>query len=463
MKFKKVLIPLAAMSLVGAMSLTSCKSGSGDKDKTTQNADTTKEYAPNELSVNDFNATTTFNLGEKFNADGLKVTLVFSNYSTKVLDASEYKVDSSSFDSSKVGTYDIHVIYTSEKNVRVTNTYQVTVKSIAEEATPHVLGIEASINKTDYKVSEVFSSEGLKVTANYSDGTTKDVTSQVSVDDSLIDMKKMGVYQFKVSYSEKYTKDSKEETKECKTFVLVTVDALLSKLEFKSGTTTLEQDTVGPDGTMTSLDISDWVVDGTFQDLNYDALHANIDISKATISGFNSGISGEQTVTITYTHSAVTQSCTTTVYVTPIATPDYVFNAGSLPQANNTTIGVETVFDDIISMGPKCQVKDDDKTFGNMSFTKRVQTNGMGKAGESNYIKFTLEKDATVAMIARSSGASKPVTAAGFYDANGALVSTSFAYSTDISKYKYELKAGTYYFYDVQYAVQIYGIQIWYK
>lgn len=463
MKLKKVLIPLAAMSLVGAMSLTSCDSSSGDENKTTQSTDTKDQYAPNELSVNEFNATTTFNLGEKFNADGLKVTLVFSNYSTRVLDVSEYKVDSSSFDSSKVGTYDIHVIYTSENNVRVTKSYQVKVKSIAEEATPHVLGIEASIKRTDYKVNEEFSSEGLKVTANYSDGTTKDVTSEVTVDDSLIDMKKMGVYQFKVSYSEKYTKDGKEEIKECKTFVLVTVDALLSKLEFKSGTTTVEQDTVGPDGTMTSLDISDWVVDGTFQDVDYNELHANIDMSKATISGFNSGMSGEQTVTITYTHSGVKKSCTTTVYVTPIEAPDYVFNAGSLPQANNTTIGVETAYDEVISLGTKCQVKDDAKTFGNMSFTKRMQTNGMGKAGESNYIKFTLESDATVAMIARASDASKPVTAAGFYDANGALVSTSFAYTTSISKYKYELKAGTYYFYDVQYAVQIYGIQIWYK
>lgn len=463
MKFKKVLIPLAAMSLVGAMSLTSCTS-SKDDDKTTQTTDNkTKEYAPNELSVNTFSATTTFNLGEKFNYDGIKVTLIFSNYSQRVLETSEYKVDSSNFDSSKVGTYDIHVVYTNENNVRVTKSYQVVVKSIAEEATPHVLGIEATIKTTNYKVNEAFSQDGLKVIANYSDGTTKDVTSDSIVDTSLIKMNQMGVYQFKVTYSEKYTKDGKEETKECKTFVLVTVDALLSKLEFKSGTTTVEQDTVGPDGTMASLDISDWVVDGTFQDVNYNELHENIDISKATISGFNSGISGDQTVTITYKHGNITKTCTTTVHVNPIANPDYTFNASNLPQANNTTIGVETAFDDIIALGTKCQIKDDTKSYGSLTFTKRLQTNGAGKSESANYIKFTLERDATVAMIARSSGDAKPVTAAGFYDANNQLVSSSYAYTTSISKYKYELKAGTYYFYDVQYAVQIYGIQIWYK
>ncbi len=466
MKIKKVLIPFAAMSLVGTLALTSCNAN--ENNNTTQSTEPVvevKEYAPNELSVNEINATTVFNLGEKFSYDGLRVTVVYSNYTTRVLADNEYVVDSSSFDSSKAGTYDIHVVYTSEKNVRVTKSYQVTVKSIAEEATPHVLGIEASIEKTSYNVNEAFSSKGLKVTAYYSDGTSKDVTNESQTDESLINNSQMGVSQYKVTYKEKYTKDGKEETKECKTFILITFDAVLGRVEFVSGTTTVEQDTVGPDGTMSSLDISDWVIKGTFYDKDYNSFDTNIDSSKVTVSNFNAGAAGDQKVTISYRHGNVTKTCTTIVHVTAIADPDYQFNAGTLPQANNTSLTEETVIDDVLSAGMKCQIKDEStpKVYGTLSFAKRIQTNGAGKAENANYIKFTLTSDATVAIIGRASDASKPVTAAGFYDVNNSLVSTSYAYSIDISKYKYELKAGTYYFYDPGYAVQIYGIQIWYK
>jgi hypothetical protein len=50
-----------------------------------------------------------------------------------------------------------------------------------------------------------------------------------------------------------------------------------------------------------------------------------------------------------------------------------------------------------------------------------------------------------------------------FYDENGTAQSKTCAYDVSkILKYKYTLKAGTYYFYDPSYAVQVYGIQIWY-
>ncbi len=466
MKIKKVLLPLAMATIIGTLGLTSCRrENTQDDQSTTTEPEQSKVYAPSELSVNKFKATTVFNLGEKFSSDGLVVTLVFSNYSKRVLETSEYVVDSSSFDSSKCGEYEIHVVYTDANKVRVTDSYTVTVKSIAEEATPHVLGIEASITTVAYKANAAFSSEGLKVTAYYSDGTNKDVTSQCTTDNSLIDMTKMGVYQFKVNYKEKYTKDGKEETKSCDTFVLVTVDATLAAIKFVSGTTTVEQDTVGPDGTMTSLDTSDWVVEGTFRDDNYDDLTSSVDVSKVTVTGFNAGIAGDQTVTLSYKHGNVIKECTTTVHVNAIAEPDYTFNASDLSASLPDTLTAETEIDSIISGGNKCQIKSESsaKTYGTMSFTKRIQTNGAGKADSANYIKFTLDKDATVAIIGRSSGDAKPVTAAGFYDANNALVGTSYAYTTAISKYKYELKAGTYYFYDPAYAVQVYGIQIWYK
>src|SRR5699024_11590116 len=58
--------------------------------------------------------------------------------------------------------------------------------------------------KTTYTVGEELNLDGLKVTALYSDGTSKDVTDSeyVTVDTSACDMNAAGTYTIKVSYTE---------------------------------------------------------------------------------------------------------------------------------------------------------------------------------------------------------------------------------------------------------------------
>lgn len=468
MKFKKIIIStLIGTSLIG---IASCRkkdpSDPSQSSSVESSSNQSSEYLAaflTELTVGTGSAKTSYSLGETLNTDGLYVTAIYANKEKKSLTSGEYKIDASEFRSDKEGVYNIHIIYSQEK-IRKTATYQVTVSSILNKLSEkYLLGITASGMKTDYMFGEALDTSNLKVTATYSDFSEEDVTSKVTSDFSAFDTTTLGAYMLKFNYKETYTLGTQTETKSSDTFLLATVDGKIQSIEFESGTTTVEQDSVGPDGTLSTLDMSDWKIKATFVNNAYKKTTAYISPSELVLSDFNSGISGEQTATISYTHGTMTRSCNVKINVTAIADPDYFFNASTLTQANNTTLGAETVISDVLSAGNKCQVKDDSKTFGNLTFTKRIQTNGKGKPGDSNYIKFTLERDATVAIIGRSSSADKLVTAAGFYDSNMSLKSSSYAYSLSISKYKYELKAGTYYFCDIDYAIQIYGIQIWYK
>lgn len=469
MKFKKIIIStLIGTSLIG---ITSCRkkdpSDPSQSSSVESSSNQSSEYLAaflTELTVGTGSAKTSYSLGETLNTDGLYVTAIYANKEKKSLTSGEYKIDASEFRSDKEGVYNIHIIYSQEK-IRKTATYQVTVSSILNKLSEkYLLGITASGMKTDYMFGESLDTSNLKVTATYSDFSEEDVTSKVTSDFSAFDTTTLGAYMLKFNYKETYTLGTQTETKSSDTFLLATVDGKIQKIEFESGTRTVEQDSVGPDGTLSTLDMSDWKIKATFINKELtETTTAYISPSELVLSDFNSGISGKQTATISYTHGTMTRSCKVEINVTAIADPDYFFNASTLTQANNTTLGAETAISDVLSAGNKCQVKDDSKTFGNLTFTKRIQTNGKGKPGDSNYIKFTLERDATVAIIGRSSSADKLVTAAGFYDSNMSLKSSSYAYSLSISKYKYELKAGTYYFCDIDYAIQIYGIQIWYK
>ena len=474
MKAKKIILPLLAGLAVA--SVASCRGGETSTETTTEVESTTGDNgttttptttktvhngALTQINVITNQATISYVLGEKFSADGLKVIAIYSDGTTENLSSGDFEVDYSEFKSNIVGIYNIHVIY-KEGQIRKAATYSVTVSSILDKLTiSHLLGINVEGMKLTYGIGEQLDTTGLKVIATYSDFTTKDVTAEATADYSRFDSSKMGVYMLKYSYSESYTVNGKSETKLSETFSLATVDGILYGLKFVSGTTTVEQDTTGPDGTMNTLDISDWKVVGQFYSNDYmTSVEAEIDPADLTISGFDSGKAGEKNVTVSYSHGGNTAKTTVKVNVTPIDDPDYVFNASDISYTSDATIATEEAFNSIISFGAKCQVKMESspKTYGDYSYTKRIQTNGKGSSS-TNYIKFTLDKDSTVAIIGRSP---KLATEIGFYNESGSAVTSTGSFDADkILKYKYTLKAGTYYFYGTQ-AIQIYGVQIWY-
>jgi len=466
MRAKKIVLPiLAGLVLVGSAS---CRGTIVDTTTTpvnTSNTTPSTSVAPKhngaltDILVSTNNAVTSYVLGEEFSANGLIVNAVYSDNSIETI-REGFRVDSSEFNSKIAGTYNIHVIYI-EGQIRKTCTYQVTVASLLDSLTvPYLLGINASGMKLDYGINEQLDTTGLVVTATYSDGSEKAITN-FTTDYSRFNSKDMGTYMLKFSYSEDYSLNGKKETKLSETFLLATVDGIIAGIQFKSGTTTLEQDTMGPDGTMTSIDTSDWVVEGVFYDATYTTTVTKvIPNDELVITGFNSGSAGVQKVTVSYTHNGTKVTLKQDITVTAIEAPTYTFNASDIA-GEDRTIATAEQFDSIIEFGGKCQVKNENspKTFGDLSFTKRIQTNGKGSS-TANYIKFTLTSDSVVAIIGRSP---KAATEIGFYNEAGTAVTSTGTYSAnDIMKYKYTLAAGTYYFYGTQ-AIQVYGIQIWSK
>ena len=145
---------------------------------------------------------TAYTVGEELTLDGLKVTASYSDNTGKdVTEAAD--VDTSTCDMNAAGTYTVTVSYT-EGEVTKTDSFEITVKDAAVEPGEAVLtGIEAAApEKTVYTVGDKLDLTGLKITASYSDGATKDVTEAADVDTSASDMDKAGTYTVKVSYTE---------------------------------------------------------------------------------------------------------------------------------------------------------------------------------------------------------------------------------------------------------------------
>lgn len=170
-----------------------------------------EEPDPGEVTLTEIQVTapdkTTYTAGEELDLTGMKITAVYSDDSTKdVTDSENVSVDTSECNMNVAGTYAVNVSYT-ENNTEVSSQFLITVKDAAVEPGEAVLtGIEAAApEKTVYTVGDKLDLTGMKITASYSDGTTKDVTEAADVDTSACNMDAAGTYTVKVSYTENGT------------------------------------------------------------------------------------------------------------------------------------------------------------------------------------------------------------------------------------------------------------------
>lgn len=170
-----------------------------------------EEPDPGEVTLTEIQVTapdkTTYTAGEELDLTGMKITAVYSDDSTKdVTDSENVSVDTSECNMNVAGTYAVNVSYT-ENNTEVSSQFLITVKDAAVEPGEAVLtGIEAAVpEKTVYTVGDKLDLTGMKITASYSDGTTKDVTEAADVDTSACNMDAAGTYTVKVSYTENGT------------------------------------------------------------------------------------------------------------------------------------------------------------------------------------------------------------------------------------------------------------------
>ena len=146
-----------------------------------------EELLPTRLSLSgDYK--TEFVYGEKFDVSGLIVTAHYNSGSEKVVTPTSV----TGYDMHKIGKQIITVSY-EENGKIVQKTYEITVKIVLSD-----ISISGTY-KTEFEYGESFSSEGLIVTANYNDGTSK-VVSPTSI--SGYNPVKEGYQAIRVSYIE---------------------------------------------------------------------------------------------------------------------------------------------------------------------------------------------------------------------------------------------------------------------
>lgn len=144
------------------------------------------------IAVTTAPTTIVYNVGDTFSEEGLVVTATYSDGSTKAVTG--YTL--SGYDMNTAGEQTVTVTYT-EGGVTQTATFTITVsKSLSADAT--VTGIQVSGAKTNYSLGESFTTEGMVVTATYSDGTTALVTDYTV---SEVDMTTEGTKIVTVSYT----------------------------------------------------------------------------------------------------------------------------------------------------------------------------------------------------------------------------------------------------------------------
>lgn len=134
---------------------------------------TVKEAAPITLTAVSLQAVptkTAYNYGEELNPAGGKLLLTYSDQSTETVDITAAMI--SGYDKNKVGKQTLTVTYEGK-----TVTFDVTVTAVLTGIT-----LDAANVKKEYIAGEDLDLTGLKVTATYSDNTTKDVAiSDVTV------------------------------------------------------------------------------------------------------------------------------------------------------------------------------------------------------------------------------------------------------------------------------------------
>ena len=113
--------------------------------------------------------------GEDFDTSTLKIEAKYSDNSSKELKEGEYEIiDGKNL---KVGQNSVTIRYTEgEKTVETTHTIAVKAKEPEVEKTLSKIEITTAPTRTTYTEGEKFDKAGMKVTATYSDGTTKEVT-----------------------------------------------------------------------------------------------------------------------------------------------------------------------------------------------------------------------------------------------------------------------------------------------
>ncbi|MEE3450018.1 MAG: bacterial Ig-like domain-containing protein, partial [Acutalibacteraceae bacterium] len=203
-------------------------------------------------------------IGEALDTTGIKITATYNNGSTKDVTSS---VTYSGFDSSTAGEKTVTVTYQGITTVFKVNVIALAVTSIAVTNQP---------TKTSYYVGDKLDTAGIRITATYNNGSTKDVTSSVTY--SGFDSSTAGDKNVTVTYEGKTAVFT--VTVKAITIKRIEITAVPSKTSYYVGET---------------FDASGIKVIAHYNNDSQKDVSSSV-----TYSGFNSSTSGTKTITVTY-------------------------------------------------------------------------------------------------------------------------------------------------------------------
>lgn len=228
-----------------------------------------------------------YELGEEFDATGMKVNVKYTDSTIK--DVSDLCVVTD-FDSSESAQQKITVTYT-ENGVSVSVRFTVFIDRQVKN-----LYVTSKPEKTVYVMGEHFEREGMAVVATFTDGTSKDVTSSIRT--SGFDSTASGVHQINVSYT--------YHDKTVSTYFSITMKPKLTGIVVTSKPTKIVYimgEQFNKDGMVITAKLSD----GTTKNVS----------SLCKTSGYDCESPGVKTITVTYSYATQTFSKTFSIVMMP--------------------------------------------------------------------------------------------------------------------------------------------------
>ena len=253
--------------------------------KTTTVPITVNKKSLSKIDVTTQPSKTTYIEGQNFDKTGMKVTATYSNGTSK--EVTNYTITDG--DNLTVGKTTVAVSYT-EEEVTKTTTVSITVnkKSLSK------IDVTTQPSKTTYIEGQNFDKAGMKVTATYSDGTSKEVTNYTITDGNNLTVGKTSV-------TVSYTEEGVTKT----TTVPITVNKKsLSKIDV----TTQPSKITYIEGQ--NFDKTDMKVTATYNN------GTTKEVTNYTITDGNNLTVGKTSVTVSYTEDGITKTTTVQITVT---------------------------------------------------------------------------------------------------------------------------------------------------
>ncbi len=428
------------------------------------------------VSVDVTNAKTEFFTGEEFSADGIKVTaeikMANSNTPTiKTLSASEYKVNSDSYNKFQPGKYTIRVSYTFEGETKTT-TYDVTVGSREYDG----ISVELSNGVADtYHLTSPVEIDTKAIVVKQTDqyGNLLDEVAEgytttlyrgkeeVALSDGKATITEGGAYQIWVEKP-----SSVQPFYTLKAFVTVYVldDVLtLTFDETAEGTLTTQEE--GSDVISETWKFTVTYESGKTKTVSAEDVDFTVkpDTSKA---GENLTASATYTEKNAKSEKVTTSEATVTYNVTEKQVPSeseitVTANANDLPLGDITE---NTVLADGITLlataEKKVTVDGNKKTFNGIEFTQRIKLNGKGNITARNF-KFDAPGKGTVTLYAITGSSSDTTRTLSLYNAAGEALATSEGLPNAVTEVVFEIPAaGTYYVW-ASAAINVYYVSLY--